>query len=674
MAKGSPKNKVRTRSRKPPPPADRRRGKGITLSFRQVECRCKAVRVVGVKCPYCGELPAPHEVDPQRQRRQAAARRARVALAESWIDDLPPRTVAELALDLDGLLAPWMKGSIPVLDNAAADPDALVEHARQVVKMEALLRNTPRFRPSIALYDLLRDLVAEAKNMFKHYLDAIGADDLGAAQRLAIQGQEAIDRGVVLINKLTGVYEEANDTAAGSTPEDALRALAAKASVTSGGANILTAANQGEPIFKEITGRADGCEPVLGLWLLMNSTNMASVGDHGRFIKVAQEAYAMLLDDPRGLTLVQSPQWREDMRHAAVRTFDSGAAAMAMLSQATSDRMRVDALMNVGHDLVEALSRPHVATIRHLHHKGTYQQVKSKCAHEVLGAIENKFGHLTVGLDSDLRHAKAHSDYRPASDGVDLFNRDGSLKRHLAGEELINAVLAGHESIVGLTAGFLCAVAVMGEPVEAVLPSADALPWRTSIIGVLELNGWRGISIAESDPSEVVITGTPTLTPRASQTAFMIAGYLPPSVETIRAVSSDCTSELVAPLGPIRVQAEETDEYINNIRFVEALRAARVNGQPCIDDALFRRWAATKTAATLKDEFPTCMRHIRMLVQAAKADGDDELARGLRASLTVKRITTIGIGSLGDQEKHHFDQLVGYLGADVDREWLDKPL
>lgn len=658
-----------TVSRTPPEPD----AEGINLTFSLYACDgCGAEREAANACPACGREPDADEMDEKRQARQAVAQLARDALHEPAPDDGVQRTAPGLGRSLLEVLLPWMKGSIPALNRATEDPGALIDYARQVVLVRSWVRNTPRFRPWMSLYDAIDGVVTEVELIFTSYLDAISADRIADATRLSEAAQGAINRAAKHAGEMTWAIEAATEVEQATDHEEALRILARITAATIGTSDILSADRAGSQLFCDIIGSATACPPGVGLWLSILATNHRLVGDPGRFEAVAKAAFSLLQQSLKGANLVSNPVWRDDMRQAAIEAVDEGRKAFMVVTAAQNDRIAVGGLVDLAHSLVEAIGSPHIAAIRYLTTKvASYERAKAADAGATVRALREKHGHLIVGLSEVLRNTKAHRDYRVVDDGIDIRDAQGIVRSHFSVVELGDIVLAGSESVTGMTVGFLCAAIVTGVPVEDLLPPADTLEWREMVGTIFEFHGWTGVEIVQSDPREVAIVGTPPLNLRSLGTAFIVANFLPATVEVMRASSADLSSGVVAPMALIRAYAQEQDDYVkNNVRFVAAMRAAELNGEQGMSIVRYRKFVAVTAQETLSDDFPARQRRLNHLRNGALDAGDRELAAALRGLMGASRAADAGTVR-SKEEGRQVHRLTAFGSATVNDNWND---
>lgn len=620
------------------------RGGRIDLSFRLIQCRCGIKREVGVQCADCGQRPDPREVDVQRQRRQAAATAALRALTPTGDQRPVGCSVPEIANNLVEFLPNWLNCCWQRLDDAAANPGALVAHARALAETRERLDAVPRSRPWISLLASLQTLLQQADDTFRQYAAVISAPSAGEAQRQAEAGQQSLDVLGEQASHPRDILDFSQRLDEATNPTEVLTALTGMVVTVAESAQILEVDQRGGDLFTDIVGPGKDCPPGLGVLLLTLDTSVFVMGDRARYRDVARRAARMLLDTPRGRALVRNPTWRRDMNDAAVSAYDSSAAALAVLSAVNSERVAADTVMELAHSLVEAGGRPHAATMEHVAGRSTYEQVKSHDAASVLRALLGRpNSDMLLGLSPELRNAKAHRQYGLEGGGLVILDGQGVRRRSYAPDELADSVLAGQESVAALTAGFICAAAALGEHSDDLLPSAAALPWRESAAMLAVLQGWADVTFDEGEtPGQILVRGTPSLDSASARTALLVSLYLPTTATHLLAVSSDRKTRLALPLAPVRAWSDETNDYLKQVLLVRALRCTRINGRACMERDQFRRCVANMALITMDEEFAERMQRLRVLYESAAQDLDEELAGAVRGLMAAGRADATG--------------------------------
>ena len=647
--------------------SNRPKANSIRLSFRTTLCQCGVSRETGTQCAECGRLPDQREVDPTRQRRQGAARAARARLASS-AEATPYKGSIDLLREVTEALSTWVTTTWRVLDSAAANPSGLEAHAKALAHMKATLASHDRRRPWLALVAAIGDMVILAEGMFVEYLKAISANTRREAQKASEVGQRLLDQLAEEAARLSELVGNAGQIERASDVNDAVLALARIAVANSPTGGILDAERRGAEIYAEITDRAaPDCPSGVGLWLLLLRSSIQTTGDWQRFVRLARRvARAVTRKQAIALDLVGDPSWCSDIRHATESAYDAAVVATAVLATARGDRLVVDALMEMAHALVESVSRPQVATLNAIETGVSYSTSRARDAGTVLRALTDKgFGDMLTGLSAELRTKKAHREYRASALGVTLLDRSGGSAREMSADDLIDSVLAGHETVAALTAGLVCGISALGLDVSSLFADPEEMPWQTSVQATLELHGWTGVSVAV-DNITVVVTGAPSLDAKTAGSAFIAAGFIPISIERLRVESRDeALLSAIVPLGPVRSYINETDQYSKQVRFVSAMRSLQIGGLPAISDDQFRLWASRMALFTLAEDVPARLRRLKLLYDAARIDADEDLTAGIRGLMSAVRAEMVGTRRTSEADAM-VNRLVEYSTLSVD--------
>ena len=192
---------------------------------------------------------------------------------------------------------------------------------------------------------------------------------------------------------------------------------------------------------------------------------------------------------------------------------------------------------------------------------------------------------LLVGLDPKLRDADAHGQFVIDERGVRLTGRRGQPV-YLTDDELVDATLAGTESITAIYWGIVAALVAAGvdteeldEAVAAEINDADRVKF------VVLLNGWHDVEVELADG---------TLTARGRRDGAdtwgligAIVSVVGADVATVTLTASDESGTHTAsgPVAPFRRWSGGDDELEKEIAFTLASMAWTVNGEPVFSRA-----------------------------------------------------------------------------------------
>lgn len=609
----------------------------FSLSFARIECRgCGARRIRGVACGTCGELPDEREVDPTRQRRQAAAQTALVALDGDY-------SAEPLALPTDvwNEMSKWPDaffGAISDLTEGKADV-GLVAVMKRLGQIKASSITARRLRPWLQLWNTHDALVTELESAARSYLKAFAAETPLAAQQAAQQAQGAFDRAAETLATFNELRERQQKVEAAETAEEAAAILVGQTFHSTGANNVLEFDAAGKVIYQRITGSYD-CPSGMGATLQLSVAQVLPLIDEDNFWKVVSNAWAFLNQHrARFSEALKSPNWLSDFRDATARTHDVASVYGSALSNAQRGRHAARAMLDFIHGLVEGSAKRHLATLLScVLRKRTYEGLRNRDAGGMLNtAGQQSLTHLLTGIDRTIRIAKAHEDWDVNGDSVTLRSGDSTVTMDM--EELADKMLTALESVVAIQLAITIAAGQEGMGLEQLHPLEDLdVEWEAAVALSLAFAGWTNVEARQEEGVAEVSVTVPRkeLDKEPLQVVTMAVPHIPSELSHARFeldVGSTQSRMIEGPLTPIRSWAAEQEGLQKDVLFWEAAHLWTVDGSPRLSRDHIRKCVANVASQSLGSPLGETMARLRILRDMAVRVDDGELAEVLKSMM-----------------------------------------
>jgi hypothetical protein len=627
----------------------------VSLVFAQAECRrCRAVRLATQRCPDCGAAAERYEVDPRVQRRQRVATSVRQRLDDERASALDGTSEALSLEQVIAAIAGWPSKFLAALDRAAsASGEAaelmaltdVVTRARSGVSGFRLRPDRESCRAALVTLDRL-DAVTRA------WMQAFCAATPIEAEASAKSAQETLDRAVDPIQDLVERMVRL-ELIRGTTAEELIPALAAAASSAAGGDGLhrgLSVVDEaGHTMFSAITDASD--PPVgVGVSLHMMSLVVDVTMDRQRFIDVAKTAYrALTAREDRLIDVIQDPEWGDAHARANQQAFHLAIASVAVQASASNDQMVVESLLSSVHRLVEGQARHLLATLLAVASGRKYQGLKRRDLGDVITQVEQAgLGMVLEGLQSPIRNAAAHMDFRVTADNV-ILNVDRGPSTTCTHAEVLDIALAAQESTLGLLAGLTCAIEVLAAGHAGLDLVTSALPADSLLQSVLMLAGWREVVI-EHEGAESRITGEGTLVQDALPLAAAIELWLPSSANwlLLSDTQDGWTRQLRVDVDALRAwkrqnSADAEDDHEQQCALLTVMARSTFDGEPLASADVVKGWIASQANEARRMDYRLAVPRLRSLIRLSHQLGQDDLETLLRGVITALRTAaTVG--------------------------------
>jgi hypothetical protein len=617
----------------------------LTITFSLVRCACGGERQAGQPCPHCGR--DPEEVDEGLERRRTLVR----ALREREPD--PPAAPLELD-EAFAVVGAWLDRFFAAYE--ASGDGSLEEAAKRLrqslTELDVLLARATgagRLRPHHATWAVIDAVLTAYEDIRDAYLDALVAESVPEAEEAATRGQQAIDAAAASLDRfnslkeVSGRFDEANvDDEYG----DLLAGAEAVVELT-GTPDMLELDRRGAELFARISGGAAQCPSGFGLQMHLLNLAVESGMDPARFWSVARRVYELLSKyEVALLGLFSDVAWRADLAGVSVEARDAGFEAAAVAAAAGSNRrLLIQSALRLAARQIERVARPLLATVLAVQDRKTYASERRREFNELLTrAAQAGLDDLLLGLDPKLRDADAHGAFAVEDEGVRLTGTRGKLES-LSDEELIDATIAGTESVVAIYAGLVAALVTAGvqvEDLEAVV--AAKVGDADKVKFVLLLNGWHEVDVKIAD-GQVTARGHREV-PSVLALLAAVMAIVPEGSETLTLIASDDSGihETTGPIAPWLRWSDLTDAPEKEIAFTIAAMASTIDGTPILTRAHSEKLYAHRALEALSPAVPaeTALPTLRALVNAARALESDRLATVIASALRLRQDVATG--------------------------------
>ncbi|MFE5331345.1 hypothetical protein ACFRCG_33665 [Embleya sp. NPDC056575] len=620
------------------------------MTFDLIRCTgCGVQRVRGVPCADCGRTPPRWEINHNSAGRRAAAE------AAVRVYDEPARavSVARFAWEdfdlLCGRLEAWLRGFFRTMQavarNELGSAERLADAVRTILAERALLAAAPRHRPYIGSVDAADATVDLLARMVRSYLDTLRADTPLKAQRHADAAQRLIDEGEERLARFRLLQHQLVSVMSVERSEEQLAALLQQASVDLGVKTLSQLIIAGEQMVEGLTGDAPGRDCGIGLHFAMYDTAMRLLGDQARFRRLVADSYALFAGNPGVLSAIAAePDFLPDLKGALLDLTDAAGQATYVARTSTIPRQLGSALADVAASQVEGPGR--LSAIALLVVTGRKTRPYDKLRHDngttLLGNARDHadLAPLLTGFNPRLRTARSHGGMLRYTDtGVTLLDKHGPSE--IAWPELADGILTACESSLGCLVGLLQALSRLGVSFG---DKDDYLALGITPAGmvaaVLGGQGCADIDVFADEPTNTWhITA---LAPTGSELTSLLVGaaaHIPDTVERVvfTAERDGEIHELTGPAALLRLVPADNTGLEDGRALMRMLRAWRHNGEPLIDTASLRRWAAIQSLACLGQDANPIPR-LRALRTLAHNTGDPELAHELTAAIRNHRL------------------------------------
>lgn len=621
-----------------------------SLRYRQIVCSgCNSSRVVGLPCPVCGARPDDREVDPNRQSRQALARRVRARLNGA----LP-----EVAAPDPRPAAYWEQASRhcqELLDSLFAAVADQAEEPRLGTAIDSLLESlacanrAPRLRPWREEWATVESVLENLRGVVSRYLDAIEAEDPRIAQEAARDAQDRLDSAAQPATELSSRMAAWRRVEEAADWDQALAITTELAAGSVGTAGILAFDSSGQEVFEAIVGVDGRCPIGLGVGLQLVARLAEGPFDRERFWRtVKATASLMLAEEGRAKRLVESSDWAGDMREALVRDWDYGHLIGAQAAAARNDRQEIIAAMEAARHNVEGSGKFQASTLLALTKAKGYEVYRTKSSGALLDAADQDplLSDLLEGVNTATRNAGAHESFQLRGERVVLLDH-GKEVEQLDVPVLIDRVLAGAESTMAIGLGLLCGAVVLGADYEQLLPDpAGMIDECERVAMALSASGWTGVTVTRTN-ADLTATG---LAPEGSPTLQEAAACLPfieedaASLALVGESASSSQTTLSVPVVALTRWRDCEDEFEKKLVFIELLTSATIDGEAHTDRDQARRLLCRLALQELADgPEATRIRRLRVLRDSARRMRDGELDEVLISAISGYRSILSGL-------------------------------
>lgn len=619
------------------------------LSYDLVLCLgCGVKRVRGVVCADCAARPAVWEVD-----HRVTARRAAVHAAFELLDAAPEQSPpAPFRLkEMEGLmkrLERWLPHFFSAIRSVSTTrpgaEEALLLVVRDLVAEQAAISTAARCRPWTPLVDGSQQCIAHLLEMVRSYLRAVSAPTPLQAQNYAEAAQQHMDAaGAVLSPHMQGVTRLTDLVDAGSI-HNQLVVLLQQAMRDFEASDLTELGARAEAALGAAVGVAPGQGCGVGFQFALQRAAVAVYGDVERFDRVVKASAALVARRPELVSdMAVSQHFAADTEAASLDLFDASVqAAQAMDGEIPRQIGR--SLVDIAVSLVEGPGQ--LAAIALLTGSGQktkpYEKLRQDNATELLRSARKRsdMEPLLEGFDLDLRTAQAHRMVRYSDDGVTVDVKSGS--RTLTWDELADTIFMSCESAMGCLVGLTHALSRLGISLgRADGYQAIGISPQAMLHAALMVMGCSDIALEETQDTWTVIFTAPADTPLTSLAASLTS--LVPQGVTTMTLLADRAGERHVLSGAVSLLRHFTDttDPDGDQYGIAAVRLQRLwthNGQPCIDKATARCWAARQVSTAISADAHSIPR-LRALRALALETGDPELAEVLTA---VMRSTRLG--------------------------------
>lgn len=558
----------------------------MELSWVKLPCdRCGGERIAKRPCSECGAPPAPHEIQPDLDRRQRVLDNLRASrqtvTPNTRPDDVSAATSAAFTL---------VQTALGAAAGKSRDASQLIEAFEVVDQVEADL-SIPLLRPHLNTGRRLHAGFAKAREGLELFADSLGASSLEEAQHTAAAGQTLIDSGL-------DELEPTRHDVVSEQAEAGVSLLETLGAAHADPVSLNSFAHHGRRLA-QVTGLPEGD---IGLLIAIEGLDVATSSlDRQRVLRLTDVAEKALAKDPRGLDDI-------DLRDEMLAALLQVDARVAALSNAIESEESDLTLVSTALDLVTTVRERglKVAMMPLIAARGelSLSDLRQKKTGEVLKLAERLFPELELAeLDRSLRDGAAHGDFRIEKDLI-VFDR-GTLR--LTAEELADRILAVTEYFTGTIRGVLVTMARTGRT----LPEPSQLPPRLRLEVMRYLLSIQGIteSTFKYQEDRAILEAVGEVASWSTLVAA-VTPLLPPSTMTLEAsftTSSGPSHHGWANVDAFRSFADRdpgVEPYCctNALACMPVLAATRFDGQNPLDDDSWLKLAIHLVSEHFADE------------------------------------------------------------------------
>lgn len=385
----------------------------LELRFAATECRrCGGTRLLRQPCPDCGQVPQPHEVQPDFDRRRTLidAFRAGRRAAE---------TPAITAADATQQFVRAEHEVLHQLSRAAKsgrDATGLVRAFGELDDVVVALE-LPRPRPHRNIGRAHGRAARAVLDGLELFVEALTAPSIVAAQDFERRGQRLPDSGAKILNDARAESELWD--AAHDMPLQDVAAAKGLSARDAAGADGLSVGDL-DARLQQIFGRSADVRPGLGIELHVIRGVLVGALDLEESAAVAGEAERLFLESEGLAALLGSPSWIAE-QNRGMALMSAALFGLATMRDDASDLKRIDQLLNVLIKCRESMVPHFLATIASPD-LATYDRLRASRSGKVIdgGARRHPGLRLEEHLDVRLRHAGAHVAFDVEGDQVRL--------------------------------------------------------------------------------------------------------------------------------------------------------------------------------------------------------------------------------------------------------------
>jgi len=567
---------------------------------------------------------------------------------------------AEVFDTLAGLMPRFIGAWEAVAASNSDSTEALVEVCREGVRVRDLLQAVAPRRPWVLAALKARTASAGVVQVMRGFVRAFGARTMLEAQELASAAQQALD-------DLSPVMEEVADVlgrwAAVADSNDVTRLLTAMAAdtfSTAAAADIVGLDTEGREAYRDITGRVSGVGT--GPLLLMQRLWVKAMGDEAQFQEALAAADLVLQRHAAGFArALEDPTVVSELRNGWNLLADQLVASNAAIAAAANDRQTVRAVLSLVHTLFEGPGRRFAGLFLDLLGKGKFETHLSADGAGVIHMADQDrhLRTLFYGLHKPLRIAYAHQSFNMVDDLLMLRDRSGQ-ETNVSADELLDHLLAAQECLAAVGVALHVAASENGVELTAMdYLSALGLAPGDVLAACLHLSGAVAVNVDLQGSVAKVACTAPAL-------ALGQVGLMCALLADCQVVQVHLTRPAGAPdqvwmldLAAFHRHAPLPEGIEKEIRFVDAISRAVLNGAPAMSTDAVRHWVAVRAMQVCPDGYPSALPALRSLMDFARARGDDPMATALRDVMRYVRLC--GTGAAGEADTRAVDGLMAFV-------------
>lgn len=558
----------------------------MELSWVKLSCdRCGGERIAKRPCPECGARPAPHETQPELDRRRRILDELRTGRRPATPNARPDDVSAATSAALDQVQA-----ALAAVATEGQDASQLLKAFAVIDQLEADT-SIPLLRPHLNTGRRMHQSFLKVREGLELFAESLGAPSLDRAQQSAASGQALIDKG---LNELEPTRHDVM-----SEQVDAGVPLLEVLGATHADPTSSSAFPQLGERLAQVTGLPEGD---IGLQITIEGLDVAASSlDRERVLRLSSAAEKALASRQ---DVLDDPDLRDDLL-AAILQVETRTAALTKAIEADETDLT---LASTALDLVTTLRErglkvvvvPLLAALGEM----SLEDLRRKKTGAVLHLGERLIPELELsGLDRTLRDGGAHEDFRIDQDLIVLDR--GNLS--LTAEELADRVLAVAEYFTGILRGVLVTMASTGRT----LPEPNQLPPRLRLEVIRYLLSVQGVTEPtlqyEGDRATIQALGDVSSWPTL---VAAITPLLPPSTTTLEATfrtHAGFTHHGRADLEAYRTFATRDPEEqpyccSNLLACMPVFAATRLDGQNPLDDDGWLRAAVHLVSEHMQEE------------------------------------------------------------------------